>query len=129
MFMGRKLLRFFLTLGLMIGLVGCNDPDERKTHYITIYVSQDVEIKEVLVDLDMKKPGVVVEHPEGVETKHRPTKPRKTVSFAPLPMGLLLFIAFLSLLTIRLSPALTNLVRQAERTTQQHLSVPLLRPA
>jgi len=70
-------------------LAGCNDPDERKTHYITVYVSQDVEIKEVLIDLDMKKPGVVVEHPEGVEAKHRPTKPRSTVSFDPLPPGII----------------------------------------
>lgn len=85
---GRKRNSLFMTIGLFIFLAGCNDPDERKTHYITVYVSQDVEVKEVLIDLEAKKPGVLVEHPEGVEVKHRPTKPRKTVSFDALPAGL-----------------------------------------
>ncbi len=89
--------RIALALGLLLCLVGCNDPDERKTHYITVYLSQDVEIKEVLIDLDAKKPGVLVEHPEGVEVKHRPTKPRKTVSFHQLPIGTLALILLLSL--------------------------------
>lgn len=82
-----KLSLILLASGL---LSGCNEREERQVRYVTIYLSQDVEIKETLVDLDMKKPGVVVVHPEGVEVKHHPTKPRKSVSFSPLPTSIML---------------------------------------
>ncbi|MGI9504120.1 MAG: hypothetical protein ACR2RE_13810 [Geminicoccaceae bacterium] len=88
LFRGMKIKFLILIIGVF-SLAGCKDPDERKTHYITVYLSQDVEIKEVLIDLEAKKPGVLVEHPEGVEVKHRPTKPRPTVSFEPVAAGVL----------------------------------------
>lgn len=99
--------KFFLKLSLIAmtvaTLVGCDEREERKVRYVTIYVSQDVEIKETLVDLDMKKPGVLVVHPEGVEVKHWPTKPRDSVSFAPLQVDLLSLFLLLTLLSISCS--------------------------
>lgn len=101
MLFDRVFRRVVLAFGLLLCLVGCNDSDERKTRYITVYLSQDVEIREVLIDLDAKKPGVLVEHPEGVEVKHRPTKPRKSISFDQLPVGLLALLLLLSLSIMR----------------------------
>lgn len=97
----RRCGRITLIFGFLSCLVGCNDSDERKTHYVTIWLSQDVEVRGPFVDVDMKKPGVVVEHPEGVEVKHRPTKPRKSVSFDHLPVGLLALLLVLFLPIMR----------------------------
>ncbi len=106
MLLSRSKMRSVWLIAALLFLAGCNDPDERKTHYVTVYLSQDVEIREILVDLDLKKPGVVVVHPEGVEVKHHPTKPKKTVSFTPLPpafaaLALILAAASLGLLPRR----------------------------
>lgn len=89
-------IRVLLVLSVVFfSLAACKDPDERKTHYVTVIRSQDVEIREELVDTDLKKPTVVVYHPDGVDVRHLPTKPRKTISFEQLPLG---FLAFLLLI-------------------------------
>jgi hypothetical protein len=113
---------------LVISLAGCNDPGEPKTRYVTIYVSQDVEIKEVLIDLDMKKPGMVVAHPEGVKTRRRPTKPRKTVFLPPLPMDLPMLIAVLFLVVTRSKQPFFSLARLAGPTHINVARTPLPRP-
>lgn len=91
--------RFALLFVFVTSVSACNDPDERKTHYVTIVRSQDVEIREEFVDTDMKKPTVVVHHPDGVDVRHLPTKPRKTVSFAPVSPASLITLV-LTMLTI-----------------------------
>jgi len=100
-----QVVTFFLIVGV---LAGCEERDERKVRYVTLYVSQDVEIKEVLTDLDMKKPGVVVVHPEGVDVKHHPTKPRKTLSFAPSTKDMIALLLFIIALTTSYRLLLTN---------------------
>lgn len=83
-------IRMLLVLSaLFFSLAACKDPDERKTHYVTVVRSQDVEIREEIIDTDLKKPTVVVHHPDGVDVRHLPTKPRDTVSFEPLTLGFL----------------------------------------
>ena len=86
---------------LFFSLAACKDPDERKTHYVTIIRSQDVEIREEIVDTDLKKPTVVVHHPDGVDVRHLPTKPRKTVSFEQLPLGFLVLLLLIMAISER----------------------------
>lgn len=101
MLFGKKRCEALVVVISLICLSGCNDPDERKTHYVTVYLSQDVEIKDILVDTGMKKPGIHVVHPEGVESTHRPTKPKKSVSFDQLPLGVLALLFFFLLMQRR----------------------------
>lgn len=48
-----------MTIGPFIRLAGCNDPDEKKTRCITVYLSPDVDIKEAPADLDTNKPPII----------------------------------------------------------------------
>ena len=48
--------RCAITVGLLVCFAGCDEPDEKKARYVRVYLSQDVEINELLLDLDMKNP-------------------------------------------------------------------------